>query len=536
MAGVNRITMEIFRNLLSSIPEEMGAVLQRTGYSPNIKERRDFSCAIFDSKGDIAAQAAHLPVHLGSTPQSVKEAIRTVEMFPGDCVILNDPYRGGTHLPDITFVEPVFTPGGKEPSFYAANRAHHCDVGGKTPGSMGLCSHIKDEGLIIPPTKLIERGKLNRAVMGKIISELRNPHERKGDINAQIAANSVGRIRLLELVDKYSVETVLLQMEALQDHSERMVRELISRIPDGSYSAMDLMENDGRGSVNIPIALALTVHGDEIVMDFSGSAPQVRGSINAVRAVTLSAAFYALRCLVREDIPTNSGIFRPIRLVLPDSSIVNASYPAAVAGGNVETSQRIADVIFLAFSHAVSGKIPAASQGTMNNVTIGGLDPESGEEYTYYETIGGGTGGSSVGKGESAVHSHMTNTMNTPIEALERAYPLRVTKYLIRKGSGGKGRYEGGDGIIREYEFLGDAEVTILSERREMGPWGLEGGEDGKTGRNILIRDEREEIFPSKVHLNLKKGDRLRIETPGGGGYGRPGDERVQKNLGFSQE
>ena len=524
MAGVNRITMEIFRNLLSSIPEEMGAVLQRTGYSPNIKERRDFSCAIFDSKGDIAAQAAHLPVHLGSTPQSVKMAIETVEMFQGDCVILNDPYRGGTHLPDITFVEPVFISGGNEPSFYAANRAHHCDVGGKTPGSMGLCSHIEEEGLIIPPTKLVERGRLNRVIMEKIISELRNPHERKGDINAQIAANSVGRRRLLELVDKYSLEMVLLHMGALQDHSERMVRELISSIPDGSYRAVDFMEDDGIGSVNIPIALSLNVHGDEITMDFTGTAPQVQGSINAVQAVTLSAAFYALRCLVQEDIPTNSGIFRPIRLILPESSIVNASFPAAVAGGNVETSQRIADVIFLAFSHAMSGKIPAASQGTMNNITMGGIDPESGEEYTYYETIGGGTGGSSAGKGESAVHSHMTNTLNTPIEALERAYPLRVTKYLVRNGSGGKGRYSGGDGIIREYEFLGDAEVTILSERREIGPWGLEGGEDGKPGKNVLIRNGREEILPSKVNLKVGKGDRLRIETPGGGGYGRPGE------------
>jgi len=524
MEGVNRITLEIFRNLLSSIPEEMGEVLQRTGYSPNIKERRDFSCAIFDSKGDIAAQAAHLPVHLGSTPQSVKEAIRSVEMFPGDCVILNDPYRGGTHLPDITFIEPVFTSDRKEPSFYSANRAHHCDVGGKTPGSMGLCSHIEDEGLIIPPTKLVERGELNRNLMGTIISELRNPHERKGDINAQIAANSVGRRRLLELVDKYSLDMILLHMGALQDHSERMVRELISRIPDGSYRAVDFMENDGKGDTNIPIRLALSVEGDGIIMDFSGSGPQVRGSINAVRAVTLSAAFYALRCLVDEDIPTNSGIFRPIRLILPESSIVNGSFPAAVAGGNVETSQRIADVIFLAFSKAVPGKIPAASQGTMNNVTIGGLDPESGGEYTYYETIGGGTGGSSVGKGESAVHSHMTNTLNTPVEALERAYPLRVTKYLIRKGSGGKGKNRGGDGITREYEFLGDAEITILSERREIGPWGLEGGEDGKLGKNVLIRNGREEILPSKVNLKVGKGDRLRIETPGGGGYGRPGD------------
>lgn len=521
MREVNNIKLEIFRNLLSSVAEEMGVVLQRTAYSPNIKERRDFSCAIFDSDGDIAAQAAHLPVHLGSTPESVKAAIRAVKMAPGDSVILNDPYRGGTHLPDITMIEPLFVDDASSPSFYVANRAHHCDVGGRTPGSMGLSSSIEEEGIIIPPSKLVAGGELNTALLENIISNVRDPEERRGDLYAQLAANSVGRKGLLELVRRYSLEEVLRLMGALEDRSESMVRNLIRGMPDGIYKATDRMDDDGFGKTKLPITVTLNVKGEEIVIDFGGSSPQVTGSVNAVRAVTLSAAFYALRCLVRGDIPTNSGIFRPITLRLPEDSIVNASHPSAVAGGNVETSQRITDALFLAFSKALPGKIPAASQGTMNNVAIGGRDARTGVEFTYYETIGGGTGGSEYGPGESAVHSHMTNTMNTPVEVLEHTYPFRVTKYRIRRGSGGAGRNRGGDGIVREYEFLGDAEVTILSERRAVGPWGLEGGTEGAAGRNLLIRDKGEKLLPSKVNLKVKKGDRLRIETPGGGGYGK---------------
>ncbi|MDP7266254.1 MAG: hydantoinase B/oxoprolinase family protein, partial [Candidatus Thermoplasmatota archaeon] len=392
MVEVDIIKLEIFRNLLSSVAEEMGTVLQRSGYSPNIKERRDFSCALFDSKGDIAAQAAHLPVHLGSTPESVKKIIETVDMAPGDCVILNDPYMGGTHLPDITFVEPIFTHEIPTPAFYVANRAHHCDVGGKTLGSMGLCTRIEDEGIIIPPTKLLCGGKLNHTFMKKIMSSVRNPDERKGDFMAQLAANAVGKKRLLNLVKKYSLDEVLFYMNALQDHSERMVRELIKGIPNGIYFGIDHMDDDGMGKKKIPIVLSVSVDEDEITMDFTGSSPQVAGNINAVHAVTRSAAFYVLRCLVKMDIPANSGIFRPINLILPGKSIVNASYPAAVAGGNVETSQRITDVIFWALSKALPGRIPSASQGTMNNVTIGGIDQRTGSEFTYYETIGGGTG------------------------------------------------------------------------------------------------------------------------------------------------
>jgi len=521
MAAVDIIKLEIFRNLLSSVAEEMGTVLQRTGYSPNIKERRDFSCALFDSTGDIAAQAAHLPVHLGSTPESVKKIIETVDMSPGDCIIANDPYMGGTHLPDITFVEPVYTKKDSIPSFYVANRAHHCDVGGKTFGSMGLCTRIEDEGIIIPPSKLLSRGKMNHSLMKKIMCRVRNPEERKGDFMAQLAANAVGKKRLLSLVEKYSLDEVLFYMKALQDHSEKMVRELIIEIPNGTYTAVDHMDDDGLDEERIPIIIKVTVENDEITMDFTGSAPQVTGNINAVHAVTRSAAFYVLRCLVTEDIPANSGIFRPINLILPEKSIVNASYPAAVAGGNVETSQRITDVIFLALSNALPGRIPSASQGTMNNVAIGGVDQRSGEEFTYYETIGGGTGASTNGNGIDAVHSHMTNTLNTPVEALEHAYPFRVIKYKIRKDSGGTGFHKGGDGIIREYEFLGDAEVSILSERRTRGPWGLNGGGTGKPGKNILFREGQKIILPSKVNIKVKKGDRLRVETPGGGGYGK---------------
>ena len=520
MTTVNIIKLEIFRNLLSSVAEEMGTVLQRTAYSPNIKERRDFSCALFDSIGDIAAQAAHLPVHLGSTPESVKKIIETVDMDQGDCVILNDPYMGGTHLPDITFVEPIFTDQISSPSFYVANRAHHCDVGGKTFGSMGLTTRIEDEGIIIPPSKLLQGGKLNHTLLEGIMSRVRNPEERKGDFMAQLAANVVGKKRLLNLVEKYSINEVLFYIRALQDHSEKMVRELISGIPNGIYTGIDHMDDDGLDEKNIPIMLRVSVEDDEIIMDYTGSAPQVTGNINAVHAVTRSAAFYTLRCLVKEDIPTNSGIFRPIKLIMPQKSIVNASYPAAVAGGNVETSQRITDVIFLALSKALQGEIPSASQGTMNNVTIGGIDHRSGSEFTYYETIGGGTGASARGNGIDAVHSHMTNTLNTPVEAIEHAYPFRVTRYRIRKGSGGTGVHKGGDGILREYEFCGDAEVSILSERRMRGPWGLAGGGSGKPGQNILIKDGKKIILPSKVNIKVKKGDRLRVETPGGGGYG----------------
>ncbi len=522
------IALERYRNLLSSIPEEMGMVLMRTGYSPNIKERRDFSCAVFDSNGDLVAQAAHLPVHLGSTPQSVKAAMTEVDMEKGDCVILNDPYRGGTHLPDITMVEPLFA-GGDDPSFYVANRAHHCDVGGRNPGSMGLARCIEDEGVIIPPTRVKTGGEIRYETLKRMISRMRNPEERMGDLKAQFAANSVGRRRLLELVRKYSLEEVKFYMGALLDHSERMVRSLISGIPDGRYEAIDHMDDDGITGEKIPIGISITVSGESIHVDFHGSSPQVPGSINAVRAVTLSAVFYVLRCLVEGDIPTNSGIFRPIHLSLPPASVVNASRPAAVAAGNVETSQRITDVLLLAFSGALPEMVPAASQGTMNNVTVGGSCSggacgEGKEEYTYYETIGGGSGAGPGWNGESAVHSHMTNTLNTPIEALEHVYPIRVTRYAVRRGSGGTGIYRGGDGIVREYEFLDDAEVTMLSERRRIAPWGLQGGEDGERGRNVLIRDGRETVLPGKVNLKVRKGDRVRIETPGGGGYGRRRD------------
>ncbi len=517
--NVNPILLEVFKNKFSSVSEEMGVSLNRTAFSPNIKERRDFSCAIFDENGDIVAQAAHIPVHLGSMPMSVKEAIRDFELKDGDMVVLNDPFKGGTHLPDITIVAGVFVDGVDKPVFYVANRAHHADVGGMSSGSMPLSNSIFQEGVIIPPLKLVEDGQLNESVMRLLLNNVRTPYEREGDFKAQIMANITGIKRMKELIYKYSLDTVRFYAKELMDYSERVMRKTIETIDDGVYSFTDYMEDDGISRQNIKIHLDLTINGDEAVLDFSKSDDQVEGSINAVYAITLSAVLYVFRSLVEQDIPTNMGCLRPIKVITRKGSIVDAQFPAAVAGGNVETSQRIVDVILGALSKAIPGKIPAASQGTMNNVAIGGIDPRTGEPFAYYETLGGGMGASPYGHGESAIHSHMTNTLNTPIEALEYSYPFMVKGYSIRYGSGGVGKYCGGDGLIREIELLCDSEVTVLSERRRLSPYGLEGGEGGRPGRNIIVSGESHKFMPSKFTTRLKKGDILRIETPGGGGY-----------------
>jgi N-methylhydantoinase B len=495
------------------VAEEMGLTLQRTGYSPNIKERRDFSCAVFDPRGEMAALAAHIPVHLGSSQETVKFLIENIEMNEGDAILLNDPYHGGTHLPDLTLVNPVFIDGNLE--FFVANRAHHSDIGGKSPGSMPLATSIEDEGLVIKPTKLIKAGKLDTALMDEVANATRTPTERLGDLNAQVGANAVGVKRLKDLVEKYGVEQLQFYTSALQDHSEAMVRHVIGEIPDGTYRAQDVMDDDGFDTKDIPLVLKLRVQGEEATLDFTGTSPQVKGGVNAVAAITNAAVFYVFRALAGFDIPTNSGIFRPLRLILPPRSLVNAEYPSPVAGGNVETSQRITDVVLKALAKALPDKVPAAGQGTMNNIAIGG------KGFTYYETLGGGMGASAKGPGASAVHVHMTNTLNTPIEALEHSFPFKVLQYSVRKGSGGKGKNQGGDGIVREYEFLEDVEVTIMSERREHAPWGLEGGGDGKAGRNVVIEGGVERDLGPKANLKLKKGDRLRIETPGGGGWGK---------------
>jgi N-methylhydantoinase B/oxoprolinase/acetone carboxylase alpha subunit len=519
------IEFEIFKNFFVSIAEEMGTTLCRTGFSPNIKERLDYSCAIYDANGHTIAQGDHLPVHLGAMPLSVRAAIDHVAMQPGDTVILNDPFRGGTHLPDITLVTPVFLkPTSKQPIFYVANRAHHSDVGGMSPGSMPLAREVFQEGLIIPPIKLLKAGKLDPEILALILANVRTPDEREGDLTAQIAANNTGAARLLEITRRYGLKRVTHYAALTQDYAERVLRATIAEIPDGSYTFTDHLDNDGFSDQPIRITCTLRIRGDHAEVDFTGSDPQTSGGVNANLAITLSASLYAFRCLVTEDVLYNDGIARPIKVIAPEGSIVNCTHPSAVAGGNVETSQRITDVVLGALAQALPGVIPAASQGTMNNVTLGGHNPLTGKPFAYYETAGGGMGGRPGQAGLSGVHTHMSNTRNTPVEAFEQAFPLRIRTYALRKGSGGAGEYEGGEGLIREYEALVETSATILTERRNSQPYGAQGGAPGASGRNQLLRANGEvEILPAKARLTLHPGDRLRIETPGGGGYGRLG-------------
>jgi N-methylhydantoinase B/oxoprolinase/acetone carboxylase alpha subunit len=514
------IELELFKNIFVSISEEMGAVLGRTALSPNIKERKDFSCALFNAKGETFAQGSHIPVHLGAMPLSVQASLQAVSFEDGDLVILNDPYHGGTHLPDITCITPVFV--AKKLIFFVANRAHHSDVGGMSPGSMPLATDIYQEGLIIPPVKIISKGSLDEDLLNLILSNVRTPEERKGDILAQVAANSTGKQRLEETVKKYGARKLVRYGRLIQDYTEKILREAIRAIPDGVYAFSDFMDDDGITDKPVEIAVRINILGDEAILDFSASAAQVKGGVNANYAVTCSAVLYVFRCLVEEDIPFNTGLMRPIKILAPPGSVVNAQHPAATAGGNVETSQRIVDVILGALSKAIPAKIPAASSGTMNNVAFGGFDPVKKSRFTYYETIGGGMGACPDKNGLSGVHTHMTNSLNTPIEALENYLPVRIRKYTLRKDSGGKGRNKGGDGIIREYEFLVPTQVSILSERRKFSPYGIRGGEAGKKGKNSLIDNigKKKSLGP-KVNLNVSPGDILRIETPGGGGYGK---------------
>lgn len=519
------VELEIFKNIFHSIAEEMGAALRRTAFSPNIKERRDYSCAVFDGQGQVVAMGDHMPVHLGSMPMSVHAAVEKLELNPGDVAILNDPFCGGTHLPDITLVAPVFLKS-KKPDFYVASRAHHADVGGAYAGSMGICREIYQEGVRIPPIKLLQGGRMQQDVFRLLLNNVRTPEEREGDLNAQIAACHTGAVRLREIVERYGLSRVQRVMQDLQDYSETLMRAFLSRIPPGRYAAEDFLDDDGAGSGPVRIAVGLTFQRGGakkpmVVVDFSGSAPQVEGSINAVEAITYSACFYVFRCLLAEDVPAAAGLMRPVRMIAPVGTVVNARPPAAVAGGNVETSQRIVDTLLRALAQALPERVPAGSSGTMNNLTIGGIDQRTGEPFAYYETIAGGMGARPDRAGVSGVHTHMTNSLNTPAEAMEYAYPLRVTRYSLRTGSGGSGKYKGGDGIIREIELLTDADVTLLADRRSRGPYGLQGGNDGKPGRTEVLRNNGEhETLPGKASVRLKKGERIRIESPGGGGWG----------------
>ncbi len=524
------VELAIFQSAAHSIAEEMGAALRRTALSPNIKERRDYSCAVFDGRGRAIAMGDHMPVHLGSMPMSVEAAIAAIELAPGDIAILNDPYAGGTHLPDITMVLPVFAEGGSVPVFYVANRAHHADVGGKFAGSMGPATRIEDEGIRIAPTLIARGGIVDRKVMDWILSGVRTPEERAGDLDAQMGACRVGEQRVLELAAKYGVEKLAAWGDELLNYSERLLRAELRKMPAGDYDAEDWLDDDGVADEPRRIVVRIRIDPGLGAMDvdFAGSSAQVSGAVNAVRAITLSACFYVLRCLLAEDAPATEGILRPLTLHAPEGSIVNARPPAAVAGGNVETSQRIVDVLMRALAKAVPERVPAASAGTMTNVTIGGIDPRTGEAFAYYETAAGGMGARPGMDGISGVHTHMTNSLNTPVEALEYAYPFRVRRYGHREGSGGEGKFRGGDGLIREVELLADAEVTLLADRRKFRPYGLEGGEDGTTGRAIVARtDSGEEVeLKGKCKLDLKKGDVLRVETPGGGGWGEAGTKK----------
>jgi N-methylhydantoinase B len=542
------IELEVFKNLYHSIAEEMGAALRRTSFSPNIKERRDYSCAVFDSSGEVIAMGDHMPVHLGSMPMSVAAAIGQCSLEPGDMVMVNDPFRGGTHLPDITLVMPVYVkkakrgqecPPHSQPDFYAASRAHHADVGGTYPGSMGPCREIYQEGFRIPPVKIMRGGKIVSDVLALLLNNVRTPEEREGDLGAQIAACQTGAQRLQEICARYGLARTQKAAVDLLDYSEEMMRAFLRSVPPGQYRAEDFLDNDGVGDKPVRIAVTLGVSNSSraetrlavsrrkqtpapLTIDFTGSDPQVQGAVNAVEAITYSACFYVFRCLLREDVPATAGLMRPIRVIAPLGTVVNATPPAAVAGGNVETSQRIVDVLLKALSLTIPDRIPAAASGTMNNLTIGGIDSRTGEPFAYYETVAGGMGARPTKDGVSGVHTHMTNSLNTPAEALEHAYPLRLRRYSFRSKSGGRGLHTGGDGIVREIEVLTDAQVTLLADRRTRGPYGLAGGESGARGRTLIIRrDGSEEELPGKTSTRLQSGDRVRVETPGGGGWGK---------------
>ncbi len=552
--GPDAVTLEVYRHLFTALAEEMGASLRRASFSPNIKERRDYSCALFDARGVAVAMGDHMPVHLGAMPMSVDAALKEMgSLGPGDVVILNDPFRGGTHLPDITLVAGVFAQGPGTPRDthvregappqdpangsthhpglspdrllgYVASRAHHADVGGMSPGSMPLAREIYQEGLRIPPVRLYRAAVRNEDLWRTILANVRTPVERAGDLDAQLAALHTGQARLLEMVERRGVGEVLAAMRGLIEYADRLVEAGIRRIPEGRYDAEDFMEDDGFGSGPVPIRVSMEVSGGRMVVDFEGTAPQTAGGINAVAAITSSATRYVVRCMVESilgtPLPAGGGSMSSVELRLPPRSVVDASPPASVAAGNVETSQRITDVLLQAFWQALPHLAPALSQGTMNNTTVGGPDPRTGGTFAYYETVGGGMGGAPQGPGLSGVHTHMTNSLNTPVEALEHAYPFRVAHYSIRRGTGGKGTHRGGDGLRRDLELLTDGRVTLLSERRIQGPRGAAGGKDGKPGENVLIRNGVETGLGGKVTFDARAGDIVSVRSPGGGGWG----------------
>ena len=523
--NVDPVTLEVIKGALIYTAEEMGIILRNSAYSPNIKERMDFSCTIFDGKKRLVAQAEHIPVHLGSMQLAVQNGLEKFkgELEEGDMLLLNDPYISGTHLPDLTLIHPIFYNG--EIIAYAANKAHHSDVGGKSPGSMaGDATEIFQEGIIIPPVKLVKRRKVDRELTNLILSNVRTPHARLGDLRAQIAANLRGEKRVLELIKKYGIETFEAAVEKIMDYSEKRIRNEIKRMPKESCSAEDYLENTGTTNKRVKIKVTVTVKEDELIIDYTGTDKQVDGPVNAVLGVTLSGVYYVLRCLTDPSIPMNAGCFRPIRVKVPKGCLMNPVPPAPVAGGNVETSQRNVDVLLKAFSKIIPEKVCAACQGTMNNVCVGGLKDGKGEAWTFYETIAGGFGGRHGMDGVDAVHSHMTNTMNTPIEAIETIYPLRFLTYKLREDSGGPGKWRGGVGLERSWMLLASSAVlSVLAERTKIPPWGLFGGKPGAKGEYYLIKANGKRVkLKSKCTVKMEKGDIFVVRTPGGGGYGKP--------------
>ncbi|WP_276261190.1 hydantoinase B/oxoprolinase family protein [Haloglomus litoreum] len=541
---VDPVTLEVARNACAAVAEEMNATLVRTAYSPNVTERRDCSCALFDAGGSLVAQAENIPVHLGAMPFSVTAALEAFppsELEPGDAVLLNDPFRGGAHLPDLTLVTPVFTDdaaGGDDPIAFVANRAHHADVGGSRAGGVAADStEIYQEGLRIPPVKLYEGGEPNEGVFDTILANVRTPDERRGDLRAQVAANETGAERYRELHVRYGGDLPAITA-AIQDYAERRTRAEIRELPDGEYAFADALDDDGRGTEDVRIEATVAVDDDGITVDFDGTAPQTRGPINAVFAVTASATYYAVRCVTDPDVPPNAGAYRPVEVRAPEGTVVNPDPPAAVVGGNLETSQRVTDVVLGALAACAPERAAAAGQGTMNNVTFGGTDPRevreddgSGRQWAFYETGGGGAGAHAAGDGMDGVHVHMSNTLNTPVEVLETAYPLRVRRYTLRPDSGGAGAYRGGLGLRRDIEVRGETQFSLLADRHRHRPYGLAGGEPGASGAAFHTPgdagaggDEVTERLPPKTTLDLDPGDVVSVRSPGGGGYGDPAD------------
>jgi N-methylhydantoinase B len=507
--------LNIFASRLDAVCEEMGLVLRNAAFSPNIRDRLDYSCAVFDAGGELCAQAAHIPVHLGSMAYAMRDIVGAIDWQDGDQVILNDPYLGGTHLPDVTVIAPVFVAGSL--CAFVVNRAHHADIGAASPGSMPISARLEEEGLVIAPMHLVRRGELLPEVLRWLCTATRNPAESEGDFAAQLAANRAGLARLAALVGRYGLDGFRSGIEVLNAYAERLAAETLGAIPPGLYRFADVLDDDGQGNRDIPIRVELRIGDGRVLADFSGTAEQVPGNVNCPLAVAAAALYYVFRCLMPAQTPACAGAFRRIRLAAPEGCLVNARKPAAVAAGNVETSTRLVDVILGALAAALPDRVPAASHGSMNNLAMGARG--DGLSWDYYETIGGGMGAGRHGGGLSGVQTHMTNTLNTPVEVLESRFPVRVVHYGLRRGSGGCGLRRGGDGLVREFEFLGDAHFTLLTERRRHAPWGTAGGADGMPGRNLLNGRE----LPSKFEGAVTAGDRLRIETPGGGGFGPPG-------------